>query len=151
MERIGSGHGSLTDQPVDANFSLLLSAEDCVAEDLKDQPGSLGAREEALLVFTPEELVQLVQSEGSRVVVGREVGYSLVHQVGQTQRGQQAGRPVPTGSRLGLRCEVDNTRLIRTLLSTCIGARRFSCIAMLLMTVQGACSLTKWRHCLPWS
>ena len=91
MERVGSRHGPLTDEAVDTDFSLLLPAEDCVAEDLKDQPGSLGAREEALLVFTPEELVQLLQSEWSRVVVGREVGYSLLHQVGQTQRGQQAG------------------------------------------------------------
>ena len=102
MKRIGSVHGSLTDQTVDTNFSLLLSAKDCVAEDLKDQPGALGAREEALLVFTAEELVQLVQSEGSRVVVRREVGHSLVHQVGQTQRGQEAGRPVPAWGRLGL-------------------------------------------------
>ena len=109
MERIGSSHGSLTDQPVDANFSLLLSAEDCVAQDLKDQPGALGAREEALLVFTAEELVQLVQSEGGRVVVRREVGHGLVHQVGQTQRGQQAGRPVPAGGRLGL--QGDNTQV----------------------------------------
>ena len=91
MQRIGSGHGPLTDQAVDANFSLLLSAEDCVAQDLKDQPGALGAREEALLVFTAEELVQFVQSEGSRVVVRREVGHSLLHHVGQTQRGQEAG------------------------------------------------------------
>ena len=97
VERIGRGHGPLTDQPVDADFSLLLSPEDRVAQDLEDQPGALGAREEALLVFTPEELVQLVQSEGGRVVVGREVGDVLVHHVGQTEGGEEAGGPVPAG------------------------------------------------------
>ena len=91
VQRIGCSHGALADQPVNTNFSLLLPPEDGVAEDLEDQPGSLGAREEALLVFTPQELVQLVQSEGGRVVVRREVGHSLVHHVGQTQRGQEAG------------------------------------------------------------
>ena len=100
VERIGRGHGPLTDQPVDADFSLLLSPEDRVAQDLEDQPGALGAREEALLVVTPEELVQLVQSEGRRVVVGREVGHRLLHHVGQAERGQQAGRPVPAGGGL---------------------------------------------------
>ena len=105
MERVGSCHGPLTDQAVDTDFSLLLPAEDCVAEDLKDQPGSLRAREKALLVFTPEELVQLVQSEGRRVVVGREVGHRLLHHVGQAERGQQAGRPVPAGGGLSLEGE----------------------------------------------
>ena len=105
VQRIGCGHGPLAHQPVNTNFSLLLPPEDGVAEDLEDQPGALGAREEALLVFTAEELVQLVQSEGSRVVVRLEVGHRLLHHVGQAERGQQAGRPVPAGGGLSLEGE----------------------------------------------
>ena len=103
MERVCCLQRSLADESVHSDLSLLLPSEDCVAQNLEDEPGPLGPREEVLLVVGAKELVHLVQPEGGGVVVWREVGDGLVHQVGNTERGEEASRPVLAGVWLSLR------------------------------------------------
>ena len=103
MERVCCLQRSLADESVHSDLSLLLPSEDCVTQNLEDEPGPLGPREEVLLVVGAKELVHLVQPEGGGVVVWREVGDGLVHQVGNTERGEEASRPVLAGVWLSLR------------------------------------------------
>ena len=112
MERVCRLQCSLADESVHSNFSLLLPSEDCVTQNLKDKSRPLGPREEVLLVVGAKELVHLVQPEGGGVVVWREVGDGLVHQVGNTERGEEASRPVLAGVWLSLR-EVSHSKALR--------------------------------------
>ena len=103
MERVSCVQGALADQSVNTDLAFLLSSKHRVTQNLKHQPGPLGPAEEVLLVVTPEELVKLVQSEGRRVVVRRQVGHGLLHHVGDAEGGEKPSRPVVTRIGLSLR------------------------------------------------